>query len=109
MAREFQEQRDPQGSDHGYANEAELSPADQALLESAAGELARDRADSTAGSLDDDDALYVDIGTEPASAATAAQDPAGSDENAEGLDETEEAVRSQAEDRALGDHQDFIA
>jgi hypothetical protein len=109
MAREFPEQRDADGAAHGYADESELSPADRALLESAAGELARDRADRTAGSIDDDDALYVDIGTEPASAAMAAQDPAGSDENAEGLDETEEAVRSQAEDRALGDRKDYIA
>lgn len=108
MPKEFPEQRDPQtGHDGDYANQPSLSPADQALLESATAEATRDAADRQPGTLDDDDDLYTNVGTEPMSDITAPDATSGYDETVDGLDDLEETVRQQAEDRPIGGREDF--
>jgi hypothetical protein len=109
MTKDFPEQRGPNAPSTGYAAEGELIDADQPILESPGGESRRDPADREPASLDEDDALYMDVATQPMSEFTAADGGAGLIDTADGLDEIEESVRQQAEDRATGDHEDYIA
>lgn len=109
MTKDFPEQRRPNVPSTGYAAEGELIDADQPVLESAGGESPRDPEDHVPESLADDDALYMDVATQPISEVTAVNDASGSHETADGLDEMDEAVRQQTEDRATGDDRDYIA
>ncbi|WP_102959026.1 hypothetical protein [Mangrovicella endophytica] len=103
MPKEFPEQRegtvDPKGS---YAEAAEVSLADRALLDSVADEAPRDEEDRASGTLAGDDALYMDVGTQPMSETTAAIPDNDDTETEDGLDEMEEEVRREAEDRPTG-------
>lgn len=110
MPKDFPEQRDPNTGTEGiYANRADISPADRALLESATAEAAREAADKQPGTLADDDDVNSDVRAEPLSETTRGFETSGYEETADGLDDTEEAVREQAEDRATGDNEDFVA
>ncbi|WP_181706129.1 hypothetical protein [Chthonobacter rhizosphaerae] len=92
-----------------YANETELDASDIALVEEIAEDSGRDPEDREEGSLTDDDALYMDVSAHPASETTAISETSGYEETEDGLSDLEETIRQQAEDRALGDDEDFIA
>ncbi|WAJ29232.1 hypothetical protein [Antarcticirhabdus aurantiaca] len=111
MPRQFPEQSDPTTADSGnYADEGELSPADRALLESATAELARDPADRQPGTIDDDDDLRIDVGTQPVSDVEGLRETSGYEETEDGLDDIAETVRREAEDRPTGEpDEDFAA
>ncbi|KQT53214.1 hypothetical protein ASG43_18485 [Aureimonas sp. Leaf454] len=109
MTKDFPEQRKPNAPSSGYAAEGELLDADQPILESAGGESRRDPDDREPASLADDDALYMDVATQPMSEITAGNDASGGHETADGLADLEESVRQQTEDRATGDDRDYIA
>lgn len=97
------------GEESPYANETELDPSDEALVRAEAADSGLDPADRVPGTLMDDDALQMDVSAHPASETTAIDETSGYDETEDGLSDLEEAVRQQAEDRALGDDEDFIA
>jgi hypothetical protein len=85
----------------------ELTDSDRALLEGAAQEK-RDADDADANSLAADDAVRLDVGTQPASTTSSQSlESDGYEENVDGLDPTEAAVRQQAEDHATGDGEDY--
>lgn len=107
MAKDFPEQRRPNVPSTGYSAEGELLDADQPILETAGGESRRDPEDRDGMSLDDDDALTMDVSSQPMSEITSVNDASGSSETPDGLDDIEESVRQQAEDRALGDDLDY--
>jgi hypothetical protein len=103
-----QEERDDAlEQDRAYANEADVDPSDRVLIDAEAEDENRDPADREAGTLGDDDALYQDVGTMPKSGVTAAVPGNDDNETLDGLDELDDAVRSQAEDRATGDANDY--
>jgi hypothetical protein len=103
MAKDFPEQRMPKDRPRSeFAEEADLSEADRALLESATAEATRDRADRQPATLADDDATEMDVRTEPRSEITAPMPGTGYDETEDGLADQDEAVRQQAEDRVTG-------
>ncbi len=103
MTKDFPEQRNPNDRQRSeFAEEAELTPADRALLESATAELARDPADRQADTPADDDATQADVRAEPRSEITAPMPGTGYDETEDGLADQDEAVRQQAEDRVTG-------
>lgn len=106
MAKDFPEQRKPNVPSTGYAAEGELLDADQPILETPVGEEARDREGRTGSSLYDDDALEMDVSSQPMSEITSVNDASGSFETEDGLDDISESVRQQVEDRALGDDLD---
>ncbi|WP_152045979.1 hypothetical protein [Aureimonas psammosilenae] len=103
MSKLRQEERDdalPQ--DKAYANEADLDASDRALLGLEAEDENRDEADREDGSLSGDDDVYRDVGTQPRSETTAVLSDNDDQETLDGLDELEESVREQAEDRVVG-------
>ncbi|WP_188907014.1 hypothetical protein [Aureimonas endophytica] len=103
-----QEERDealPQ--DRAYANEADLDPSDRALLGLEAEDENRDAEDREAGTLADDDDVHRDVGTRPRSEATATEPYNDDQETLDGLDELEESLREQAEDRPTGSGGDY--
>lgn len=108
MAKDFPEQRRPNVPSTGYAAEGELISADQPLLENPEGELRADPADHD-GTDFDDEALAMDVATQPMSELTSVNDASGSSETPDGLDEIDEMLRQQVEDRALGDDLDYKA
>lgn len=97
------------GEESPYANETELDASDEALVRSNAADGGLDPADRVPGTLMDDDALDMDVSAHPASETTAIDETSGYDETEDGLSDLEETIRQQAEDRALGDDEDFIA
>jgi hypothetical protein len=97
------------GEESNFARESELDASDRALVEAMDQDSGPDPEDRVPGSLSDDDDLYMDVSAVPASERTAVSEASGYDETEDGLSELEEAVRQQAEDRALGDDQDFKA
>lgn len=108
MPREFPEQREPNDRrEREFAETSDLSATDRALLESATAEALADPADGAATSLVDDDAVHMDVSTEPTSERELVDDATGAHETDDGLDETDEAVRQQAEDKAPGSREDF--
>lgn len=109
MAKDFPEQRRPNVPSTGYAAEGELLDADQPILETAGGESVRDSGDLEGTGLMDEEALEMDVSSQPMSEVTSVNDASGSSETPDGLDDMEEAVRQQAEDRALGDDLDYRA
>lgn len=96
----------PPGEKSRFANQGEISPADRAALGDER-ERGPEPEDRVPGTLDDDDATRMDVSAVPASERTARSETSGYEETIDGLDDTEETVRQQAEDRALGDDQDF--
>lgn len=103
-----QEERDgalPQ--DQAFANEDDLDPSDRALLDLKAADENRDPEDREAATLADDDDVHMDVRTQPASETTAIELDNDDQETIDGLDELEESVREQTEDRALGDREGF--
>ncbi len=103
MAKDFPEQRNPNDRQRSeFAEEAELTSADRALLESATAEAARDPADRRTNTPADDDATQADVRAEPRSEITAPMPGTGYDETEDGLADQDEAVRQQAEDRVTG-------
>lgn len=103
MSKPRQEERDgalPQ--DKAYANEDDLHPSDRAILGLKSADDSRDPDDRETDSLLDDDDLYQDVGTRLVSETTSAEPYNDDQETIDGLDELEEAVREQAEDRPLG-------
>ncbi|KQT86205.1 hypothetical protein [Aurantimonas sp. Leaf443] len=105
MPKEFPEQRDPVSGHAGrFADDSPLSPEDRALLESATTEAERDPADVEPETLADDEDVTVDIATQPMSEITEADDMSGYGETEDGLNDLEEAVRQQAEDRPLNEN-----
>lgn len=111
MARDIPERQDLAVNRQGtYANESEIAPDDRALLETPTGELAgRDPADIEDDTLAADDDIAMDVGAVPMSEITADVPDDGYGETIDGLSDIEEAVRQQAEDRALGDDEDYLA
>lgn len=111
MAREPGERQDfAVGEESTYANETDAGTYDAPILETPTGELeGRDPEDIDPNSLEADDALRMDVSARPASEVTAHDPTSGYDETPDGLSDLEEAVRQQAEDRALGDDEDFRA
>lgn len=108
MSKLRQEERDaalPQ--DRGFANEEELHPSDRALAGIEAEDESLDAEDRQPGTLADDEATQMDVGTEPRSEETAADYDNDDQETLDGLDELEESVREQAEDRPIGSGRDF--
>lgn len=98
--RALEEGRDPNvRGESRYANEGDV-PADvQPLLETAEGHedgAMLDRPNPVEGEIRD-----IDVDAMPRSEITAEGDPGGDHETIDGLDDTEEAVRSAAEDRPL--------
>jgi hypothetical protein len=83
-----------------YANAAEVSEQDEPLLETPTG-----RADDE-GVADPSSLLAEEIASipiaQPRSAITGRGDPGNDDETADGLNELEEAIREEAEERPLG-------
>ncbi|MEH6720094.1 MAG: hypothetical protein V7704_14520 [Aurantimonas endophytica] len=85
----------------------ELTESDRALLDSAERE-ASESVDVDPNSLEADDAVRVDVGTQPASVTSSqALEDDGYEDTIDGLDPLEEAVRQQAEDHASGDDEDY--
>lgn len=108
MPKQRQEERDdalPQ--DKGFANEDDVHPSDRAVLGITGEDESRDEADREPDTLADDDAVTMDVGTEPRSEETSADYDNDDQETLDGLDELEESVREQAEDRSLGDRNGF--
>ncbi len=108
MPKDFPEQRSPQVVDaHEFAESSDVSEADRALLRSAVAEAERDAADRQPGTLADDEDVGADVGTAPVGPDEVARAEGGDGENEDGLDETEEAVRQDAEDKPLGGLEDY--
>ncbi|WP_182084803.1 hypothetical protein [Aureimonas sp. ME7] len=108
MVKDFPEQRSPNDRQRSeFAETADLSPADRALLESATAEAERDAADRQPGTLADDDDVRSDIRAEPLSEITAPLPGTGYDENDDGLADQDEAVRQQGEDRVAGSREEL--
>jgi hypothetical protein len=108
MPKPRQEERDgalPQ--DGAFANEDDLHPSDRTAMGIGAEDENLDEADREAGTLADDEAVRMDVGTEPMSETTAADFDNDDQETLDGLDELEESVREQAEDRPIGGGRDF--
>jgi hypothetical protein len=95
------------GERSGFAGQSELSEADQAIVEAMEKDSGLEEEDRVPGTLSDDEAIYQDVSAVPASERTASDGTSGYEETEDGLSDLEEAVRQQAEDRALGDDQDF--
>ena len=108
MAKLRQEERDgalPQ--DGAYANEDDLDPSDRAVMGIEAEDESLDAADREVGTLADDEAVQMDVGTEPVSERTSNDFDNDDQETLDGLDELEESVREQAEDRPIGSGREF--
>ncbi|KAB0680783.1 hypothetical protein [Aureimonas leprariae] len=108
MSKLRQEERDaalPQ--DGAFANEDDLHPSDRAVAGLEAEDEGLDPADRQPGTLADDDATQMDVGTEPRSEETSVDYANDDQETLDGLDELEESVREQAEDRPLGSASEF--
>lgn len=93
----------PSGSADRHWNEAEIA----AVLESPTGEVAGDPADREAGTLSDDDDVHADVSSTPMSDRVVVDSLSGDRETVDGLDELDEAVRQQSEDKAPGTTEDF--
>lgn len=103
-----QEERDdalPQ--DKYFANEDDLHPSDRAVLGTDAEGGGLDDEDREPDTLGDDDAVSMNVGTEPRSEETSVDFDNDDQETLDGLDELEESVREQAEDRPVGSGSDF--
>lgn len=111
MAKPIPERQDiSTGRDSEFANEPDAGVYDRPNLETPTGELAgRDPEDIEPDSLEADDAVWMDVSARPASEVTAHDPTSGYDETIDGLSDLEEAVRQQAEDRTLGDDEDYLA
>jgi hypothetical protein len=95
-------------NDDAIPGDGELTDSDRALLESAAQEK-RDPTDAAPDSLEANDAIRLDVGTQPASVTSRqALEYDGYEDNIDGLAPLEEVVRQQAEDRATGEEEDYI-
>jgi hypothetical protein len=97
--------RDPQQLPGGaersaYANQAEISPGDAAILGTPTGE-SPDR-DSDPQSIFDEEVASIPVGARPMSEITGDPEPGTEHETVDGLDELEESVRQAAEDSPLG-------
>lgn len=77
-----------------FANEGEVIPADEPALD---GPTGRQGGAEDVTEEGPDEELSVDVGAQPMSEITARRE-----ETEDGLDDTEEAVRREAEDRPLG-------
>ncbi|MCQ8781468.1 hypothetical protein [Mangrovibrevibacter kandeliae] len=103
MARELPEQREfDMGRGTATRGNSELDPSDIELVEVELRDDMRDPADREPGTLADDDALYVDVSAEPASEVTGTLPMTDDAETEDGLDDLEEVVREEAEERPLG-------
>jgi hypothetical protein len=85
-----------------FANEAEVAPRDEPLLETPGGRNAADGSNPEAAGEDVSDELENVSEGGPARSDVTGRHDTG-DETADGFDETEEEVRLNAEDVALGD------
>lgn len=83
-----------------YANEADMSEAEAVLLDTPQGH--EDGASLDRPNLLDGEIRDIDVNAVPLSEITGTVEAGGDPETIDGLDETEEAVRSAAEDRPLG-------
>ena len=90
-----------------HARQSELDRSDEAIVESIAEDSGPDPEDRVEGTLEADEDIYKDVHARPASADTALDGTSGYEETEDGLSDLEETVRQQAEDRALGDDEDF--
>ena len=88
-------------------NPGELSEADRTILESATGEAQPEHDDQDPEMTAAEDAAYLDAASLPVREGGANQNEAGYDETVDGLSDTEETIRQQAEDHATGDDEDF--
>ncbi|WP_181702039.1 hypothetical protein [Chthonobacter albigriseus] len=111
MGKQFPEHQDvAPGEESTFANEGDAGVYDAPNLETPTGEQERpDPEDIDPNSLEADDAVWMDVSAQPASVTTGHDPTSGYDETPDGLSDLEEAVRQQAEDRALGDDEDFLA
>ncbi len=97
----------PPGEKSRYANQRDVSRGDEELIHARRHDAGPEPEDRVPGTLEDDEDIYRDVEARPASEVTARSETSGSEETEDGLDATEEAVRQQAEDRALGDDRGF--
>lgn len=87
----------------GYANESEVAPTDTPLLDSPGGRESRpDPADILPDTPEDEGAPHRDVRSRPRGDTTGHVGPGNGEETPDGLDETEEAIRQEAEDRPVG-------
>jgi hypothetical protein len=98
----------PAQRQRGYANEPEVATRDRPLLDTPAGRD-DDRGLSDRNTMADEDVRSVPVGATPRSDVTGAPEPGTTSETADGLDETEEAVRLDAEDTPTGDGREDAA
>jgi hypothetical protein len=87
----------------GYANKAEVDPADESLLDTPAGRDDKpDPEQVRPNTPEAEGAPRKDVGSKPRGDETGHVGPGNEEETPDGLDETEEAVRREAEDRPTG-------
>jgi hypothetical protein len=85
----------------GYANQAEVDPADESLLDTPAGRDDKpDPEQIRSNTPEAEGAPFTDVGSKPRE--TGPIGPGNEEETPDGLDETEEAIRHEAEDRPTG-------
>lgn len=97
-------------SGHGAPaqNPGELSESDRVVLESATGEAQPDHDDQDPEMTVAEDEAYLDAASLPVRETDGNKNNTGYDETIDGLSDIEETTRSQAEDRAIGDDEDYI-
>lgn len=91
-------QRLPSEDQTHYANEAEVAPADRAVLETPGGRADNAGVDRGSSGIFEAEVASIPVGARPMSEITAHHDAGSANETIDGLDETEEAVRAAAED-----------